>query len=129
MDMPGLYQDYIACLNSRKLDKLHLFVDAAVIYNHKEIGLPGYIKMLEQNYREIPDLTFTVSLLISEKQYVASHLSFDCTPTASFLSLPVNGRRIQFTENVFYKFQDKRIVEVWSVIDKAAIEAQLNDDA
>ncbi|WP_238386684.1 ester cyclase [Chitinophaga rupis] len=44
------------------------------------------------------------------------------------LSLPVNGRNIVFTENVFYQFHDGKIIEVWSVIDKAAIEAQLKDD-
>jgi len=37
----------------------------------------------------------------------------------------VNGRRVVFTENVFYRFRDERIAEVLSVIDKAAIEAQL----
>ena len=39
--------------------------------------------------------------------------------------LDVNGKRISFTENVFYEFRQDRIVQVWSVIDKAAIEAQL----
>ena len=39
--------------------------------------------------------------------------------------LPVNGRRVQFTENVFYEFLDGRIETVWSIIDKAAIESQL----
>jgi predicted ester cyclase len=37
----------------------------------------------------------------------------------------VNGKRVNFAENVFYQFRDERIAEVWSVIDKAAIEAQL----
>ena len=39
--------------------------------------------------------------------------------------LPVNGKRVSFCENVFYEFRDERIVAVWSIIDKAAIEAQL----
>jgi predicted ester cyclase len=42
-----------------------------------------------------------------------------------FLGLPVSGRRVNFTENVFYEFRDERIAEVWSLVDKAAIEAQL----
>jgi predicted ester cyclase len=46
-------------------------------------------------------------------------------PKGLFLGLPVNGRRIVFTENVFYRFHDERIAEVWSIIDKGAIEAQL----
>jgi predicted ester cyclase len=32
---------------------------------------------------------------------------------------------MSFTENVFYQFREGRIVQVWSVIDKAAIETQL----
>jgi predicted ester cyclase len=37
----------------------------------------------------------------------------------------VNGRRLSFTENVIYEFRGGKSVEVWSVIDKAAIESQL----
>lgn len=32
---------------------------------------------------------------------------------------------MSFCENVFYEFRDGKIRQVWSVIDKAAIEAQL----
>ncbi|MEQ5834714.1 ester cyclase [Marinobacter sp. NFXS9] len=52
-------------------------------------------------------------------------LAYDCTPTERFLDLNVYGRRVSFAENVFYEFRDEKIVQVWSVIDKAAIEAQL----
>jgi predicted ester cyclase len=52
-------------------------------------------------------------------------LNFDCTPKDTFLGLHVNGRRISFAENVIYEFLGGKIREVWSVIDKAAIEAQL----
>ena len=37
----------------------------------------------------------------------------------------MNGKRVSFCENVFYEFGDDKIRQVWSVIDKAAIEAQL----
>jgi predicted ester cyclase len=39
--------------------------------------------------------------------------------------LPVNGRQVTFTENVFYILREDKIELIWSVIDKAAIEAQL----
>lgn len=45
-----------------------------------------------------------------------------------FLGLAVNGKRVSFTENVFYQFRDGKIAQVWSVIDKAAIEAQLGPE-
>jgi len=125
-NLHGIYRAYIACLNSRTLQDLHSFVDAEVIYNNRKVGLSGYIQMLEQNFAEIPDLGFEIGLLICDNDYVASRLQFNCTPVGSFLGLPVGGRRIVFTENVIYQFRGNRIAEVWSVIDKAAIEVQLD---
>jgi predicted ester cyclase len=81
--------------------------------------------MLERDYEEIPDLRFNIEILVAEPPYVASRLAFDCAPKGSFLGLAVNGRRVRFAENVFYRFRAGKIDEVWSVIDKAAIEAQL----
>ena len=81
--------------------------------------------MLERDFEEIPDLKFNIELLICEPPHVASRLRFDCRPKGLFLDLAVNGRRVNFAEDVFYEFRDERIAEVWSVVDKAAIEAQL----
>jgi predicted ester cyclase len=81
--------------------------------------------MLEGDFRSIPDLCFDIQLLISEPPRVASRLSFECTPKGILFGLPVNGKRVSFTENVFYEFRNERIQKVWSVIDKAAIESQL----
>ena len=76
-------------------------------------------------FRDIPDLRFNIDLLISEPPRIASRLKFDCTPIGTFLGLSVNGRRVSFCENVFYEFDDGKIRQVWSIVDKAAIEAQL----
>lgn len=81
--------------------------------------------MLENDFDGIPDLHFKIQLLMSDPPYIASRLSFDCAPKGKFLGLDVNGKRVSFTENVFYEFREEKIVQVWSVIDKAAIETQL----
>jgi len=81
--------------------------------------------MLEGDFRAIPDLHFDVQVLIAEPPWIASRILFDCTPGGLLFGLPVNGRRVQFAENVFYEFLDGRIEKVWSIIDKAAIESQL----
>ncbi|OYR15729.1 snoaL-like polyketide cyclase family protein [Brucella grignonensis] len=81
--------------------------------------------MLIRDFQQIPDLQFNIGLLVVEPPIVASRLDFDCTPVGDFLGLPINGRKIQFSENVFYEFADKKISKVWSVLDKAAIETQL----
>jgi predicted ester cyclase len=119
------YRAYIACLNARDWADLGRFVHEAAEHNGRRFGLAGYRAMLEQDVRQIPDLRFNIALLIADPPMIAARLAFDCTPKGEFLGLPVNGRRIAFTENVFYAFRDGKIAEVWSVIDKAAIEAQL----
>lgn len=125
IDLPTLYRGYIACLNGQNWAQLGEFVHEEVHYNDRRIGLSGYRQMLENDYRQIPDLQFRIQLLVADSDLVASRLEFDCTPGGIFLGLPVNGRKVRFTENVFYRFKDGNIEQVWSVIDKAAIEAQL----
>ncbi len=93
-------------------------------YNGAVIGLGGYRNMLERDFHQIPDLHFEINLLVTESPFVAARLDFDCTPTEQFLGLDVNGRRIAFSENVFYEFHREKIRKVWSVIDKTTVEAQ-----
>lgn len=124
-DLYTLYRDYIGCLNKQDWPNLGRYVDDNAQYNGQRIGLAGYREMLERDFREIPDLYFNIQLLISDPPYIASRLGFACTPKGTFLGLAVNGKRVSFTENVFYQFRNGKIEQVWSVIDKAAIEAQL----
>jgi|APAra7269097024_1048537.scaffolds.fasta_scaffold00026_89 predicted ester cyclase len=124
-DLSNVYRSYIACLNSQDWTRLTQFVHDDVYYNDQRIGLSGYRTMLERNFAEIPDLHFDIELMVTDPAYVAARLRFNCTPKGKFLGLDVNGRTVTFTENVFYEFRGERIGQVWSVIDKAAIEAQL----
>ncbi|RFU46468.1 ester cyclase [Paraburkholderia sp. DHOC27] len=124
-NLADIYRGYLACLNRQDWASLGTFVGDTVEYNGQRIGLSGYRAMLEKDFREIPDLRFEIAILVCEPPRVASRLNFDCTPVGIFLGLPVHGKRISFTENVFYEFHEARIQRVWSVIDKAAIERQL----
>ena len=124
-DLSQAYRGYIACLNAQDWDNLGQFLRDDVRYNGETVGISGYRAMLEADFRAIPDLVFTIDLLVSEAPHVAARLKFDCTPVGELFGLPVNGKRVQFTENVFYEFAAGRIQAVWSVIDKAAIAAQL----
>lgn len=119
------YLGYIDCLNAQDWDRLGQFVDDAAEYNGKVIGLKGYREMLEGDFRAIPDLRFEIDILIVNPPDIASRLLFDCTPTGMLFDIPVNGKRIKFTENVFYELSDRRIRKVWSIIDKAAIAEQV----
>src|SRR3984885_6621775 len=124
-DLSDVYCGYIYCLNQQDWPKLEEFVHDEVYYNGQRIGLLGYREMLEKDFNEIPDLYFDIQLLISDPPYIASRLKFDCSPKGKFLGLQVDGKRVSFSENVFYEFRGEKIWQVWSVIDKPAIEAQL----
>jgi predicted ester cyclase len=127
-DLSRLYRRYIDCLNAQDWPGLGNFVQDKVIYNGVEIGLAGYRDLLKNDFEAIPDLWFELILLVADPPYLASRLHFNCTPKQTFLGLHVNGKKISFTENVFYAVQGEKIAEVWSVIDKAAIEVQLQRD-
>jgi len=124
-ELEAHYRAYIDCLNAQDWEALGGFVRDDARHNGRAFGLAGYRAMLEQDFREIPDLRFNVALLVADPPMIAARLAFKCTPRGMFLGLPVNGRRVAFTENVFYEFRDGKIAQVWSVIDKVAIEAQL----
>ncbi|MGV1757227.1 ester cyclase [Rhizobium sp. A22-96] len=125
IDLSEIYRGYIACLNQQDWPNLGNFVHGEVHYNGTRIGLSGYREMLVGDFSAIPDLRFEILQLVCEPPCVASRLHFDCTPKGMLFGLSVNGRRVQFSENVFYEFLDGRIRNVWSIIDKAAIAAQL----
>jgi len=124
-ELAEIYRDYIACLNGRDWATLGRFVQDDVRRNGETLGLGGYRRMLETDVEQIPDLHFDIRILVADPPHVAARLWFDVTPKGEFLGVAVNGRKLGFAENVFYEFREGRIQEVWSVIDKAAIEAQL----
>lgn len=127
--LQDLYRQYIDCLNARQWDGLHRFVDDDVVHNGRKLGVEGYRAMLVDDCERIPDLRFNVALVASTPPVLAARIDFECTPKGSFMGLAVNGRRVAFSENVFYRWgTNGRISEVWSVIDKAAIEVQLSRD-
>lgn len=119
------YRAYLACLNAQDWDRLHEFVHERVVRNDTALGLAGYREMLIEDFRAIPDLRFVIGGLVCDPPMIAARLRFDCTPVGRLFGLAVNGRRVQFDENVFYAFEGGKIRQVWSIIDRAGLAAQL----
>lgn len=124
-EIEHFYLAYIACLNAQDWSRLADFVEVDVRHNDRPLGVAGYRVMLQNDFANIPDLRYEVELFVVNTNCVGSRLRFDCSPRGKFLGLPVNGKRVVFSENVFYELRDDKIARVWSVVDKAAIEAQL----
>jgi len=129
LEISQKYRGYIDCLNQRDWSRLSNFVSEQARYNGEMIGLSGYIRMLERDTAAIPDLVFKIDFLVADPPSIGARLLFNCTPTGELFGLAVDGRRVTFTENVFYRFEGDRIESVWSVIDQAAVRLQLQDIA
>lgn len=128
-DLLEVYRDYLACLNERRWDDLGRFVADEVRYNGERLGLAGYRAMLEADTEAIPDLEFVPEILLADDHVVSCRLFFQCTPQRAFLGFEPTGGRVSFSEHVFYRLDDRRIAEVWSVIDRAAIAAQVSGES
>ena len=120
-----IYAAYLDCLNRQDWDHLGTFVGDNVEHNGRKLGLSGYQNMLINDYLAIPDLRFNAELLVCNGSTLAARLRFDCSPMADFLGLPINGKRMKFSEHAFYELESAKISRVWSVIDKREIERQL----
>ncbi|WP_123025452.1 ester cyclase [Mycolicibacterium stellerae] len=118
------YRGYLECLNERQWPRLGEYVADELSYNGKRMTLADYRAMLEADVHAIPDLQFHAELLLADDHIVACRLYFRCNPRHAFLGFEPPGREVSFPEHVFYRFDDRRIVEVWSVIDKQAIRDQ-----
>lgn len=125
-DLLEIYRRYIDCLNHQDWANLGKYVADDVSYNGQFIGYAGYLNARQDEFRTIPDLHFNAQLVMANESMVACRLNFNITPSQDFLGLPVHGKLISFSENVFYEFDNGKISKVWSVVDKAAIEAQLS---
>lgn len=123
--LEAFYRSYTACLNQQDWNGLGDFVAEDVCYNDKIIGLAGYHQMLMADFQAIPDLEFRILQLMAQAPDIGVRLRFDCHPVGLLFGMAVNGRRLQFDEHVFYRLKNGKIHQVWSMIDKGAIAAQL----
>ena len=119
------YRGYLACLNAQDWAQLGQYVHDDASHNGQRFGLTGYQAMLEKDFAQIPDLHFNIALAAYEPPNIAARLAFDCSPRGMFLGLAVNGKRVRFAEHVFYEIREEKIWQVWSLIDKTAIAAQI----
>ena len=125
MTLQAFYRAYIDCLNRQDWDELGQYVAEDAKHNGRPFGLSGYRSMLIKDFEDIPDLCFVIDRLACDPPLIAARLLSNCSPKGQFLGLKINGRRICFAENVFYEVKDGKIADVFSVIDKTAIEDQI----
>lgn len=119
-----VYRDYIDALNDRRFEDLGQFVHDHLVYNDAAITREQYVAMLVDDVRAIPDLHYVIDLLVVDDKLVSARLWFDCRPQGRFVGIETDGRRMAFAEHVLYRWRDRRIEKVWSLLDTDAVRAQ-----
>jgi predicted ester cyclase len=124
-DLESRYRAYLDVLNDRRLDDLVHHVADELTYNGEPMTRRQYRDLIAADLAAAPDLVYDAHLVVAAGDRVAGRLVFDCAPEREFLGFTPDGRRLRFAEHVFYRYRDGLIAEVDSLIDRAAIEAQL----
>ena len=124
-ELEQTYRAYLDALNERRWADLGQFVHDEVVRNDQTMTVQQYADLIAADIQAIPDLRYTIDLLVSGDDTIAARLWFDCTPVREFAGILPAGRPVQFAEHVFYRYRDHRIAHVWSLIDTPAIRDQL----
>ena len=124
-ELESRYRAYLDALNDRRLDDLVHYVQDELSYNGETMTRRQYRDLIAGDIAAVPDLFFDAEIIVAAADRVACRLVFDCTPQHEFLGFTPDGARLRFAEHVFYRFHDGRIAAVSSLIDRAAIAAQL----
>jgi predicted ester cyclase len=124
-DLEARYRAYLGVLNERRLDDLVHHVADALTYNGEPMTRRQYRDLIAADLAAVPDLVYDAHVLVAAGDRVGCRLVFECTPERELLGFPPTGARIRFAEHVFYRYQDGRIAEVDSLIDRPAVAAQL----
>ena len=104
-ELADFYRDYIACLNAQDWPGLWQFVAHDVVHNGRAFGLAGYRAMLENDFRDIPDLSSPSNCSPATRQRRGEagdrlHASGRIPGSARQRQAP------RFSENVFYELRD-----------------------
>ncbi|GLY39783.1 ester cyclase [Amycolatopsis sp. NBRC 101858] len=124
-DLETRYRAYLTCLNERRFADLPDFAHDPVVHNGRTLSNAEFQALLKRDAAEIPDLAYVIEGLVVQGNQVACRIRFDCTPAVDFRGLPTAGKAVSFAEHVFYRYENGKIAEIWSLIDTDAIRDQL----
>ena len=72
-----------------------------------------------------PDMKVSVERMAGEDELVAVHWRATGTNTVASAGMPGNGKPFDVEGMTFFRFENDRIIEEWSVTDWARLERQL----
>lgn len=113
--------------NPKVLDEL--FSNEATLHNPQDPtigkGPQGAKTSLQTYLTAFPDVKLTIEKEIADGEYVVQHLRAIGTNTGPFNGMPATGKKANTTGVMTTKFDNGKIVEVWSFFDNLGLMQQL----
>jgi steroid delta-isomerase-like uncharacterized protein len=113
--------------NTKLIDEL--FSNDAILHNPQDPtvakGPQGAKTSLESYLTAFPDVKITIEKEIADGEYVVQHLRAIGTNTGAFNGMPATGKKANTTGVMTTKFDNGKIVEVWSFFDNLGLMQQL----
>jgi steroid delta-isomerase-like uncharacterized protein len=75
-----------------------------------------------------PDLAWTIHSIVASDDRAAAHLTLTGTHLGEWSGLDATARTIDVEHMFFFRFEVGRIVEVWELLDRSALQKQLTGD-
>jgi len=108
--------------NERRLERLGEFFAEDYIEHNQTVaafgkGLTGYQAFLQQLFTGYPDDRVDVQLVVASGDLVAYRGMESGTNTGEFLGIPATGKRATWSEIMFLRIANGKIVERWVDVD------------
>ncbi len=123
-----IHRFYDQCLNQRQSGLLpELFTADVVAHtpNGDSTGLAAVQQTVERVHAMFPDHHFTIDDIIVSGDKAAARWTMTATNTAPIGGIPPTGKPITQRANVFYRFEDGKIAELWLQLDQIGVLRQI----
>jgi len=111
--------------NRGRVELVERYVGSDVLYPGSEPGLEGAVGSISRLRETFPNLECKAVDTISQDDRVVLRLAGKGTQTGLFMGLSPTGKSIKFWGVMIFRFRDRKIVELWNLIDIAGVLAQM----
>jgi steroid delta-isomerase-like uncharacterized protein len=89
------------------------------------LDLAGLKKFYSALWGGFPDLTIHIDELVGEGDKVVWRITASGTHSGSFQGVPATGKAVKFGAQYTFRFENGKIVERWSTLDRLSLLVQI----
>lgn len=128
-DLKNLYRRYIAAINDRQFDVLDQLIADDVQMNGVPYKRAEVVESVRGFVDAAPDWIWNIQDLFAEDDRIAARLQDTGTPVKQFLGYEPTGAALNIMEYASYRIRHGRFVEIYFLLDTAAVAAQLRGNS